>query len=63
MRITDFADDEDASDVTNTSAVFDKLKQRSTVTHQEKSIAENSVVEENLKSHDALRSMLKRSNN
>ena len=63
LRITDLADDEDASDVTNTSAVFDKLKQRSTVTHQEKSIAENSVVEENLKSHDALRSMLKRSNN
>jgi len=63
LRITDLADDEDGSDVTNTSAVFDKLKQRSTVTHQEKSIAENSVVEENLKSHDALRSMLKRSNN
>ena len=63
LRISDLADDEDSSDVTNTSAMFDKLKQRSTVTHQEKSIAENSVVENNLKSHDALRSMLKRSNN
>ena len=63
LRISDLADDEDGSDVTNTSAMFDKLKQRSTVTHQEKSIAENSVVENNLKSHDALRSMLKRSNN
>ena len=63
LRISDLADDEEGSDVTNTSAMFDKIKQRSTVTHQEKSIAENSVVEENLKSHDALRSMLKRSNN
>ncbi len=63
LRITDLADDEDASDVTNTSAMFDKIKQRSTVSHQEKSISENSIVEENLKSHDALRSMLKRSNN
>ena len=50
LRISDLADDEEGSDVTNTSAMFDKIQQRSTVTHPRKSIAENSVVEENLKS-------------
>lgn len=63
LRIEDLDEDDDGSSLTNTSAMFDKLKQKSNVTHQDKSVAENSVVENTLKSHDALRSMLKRSNN
>ena len=43
--------------------MFEKIKAQNKVTYQEKSIAENSVVENNLQGHDKLRSMLKRSNN
>ena len=42
--------------------MFDKLKQRSQVTTQEKSVAENSIVENTMAGHDKLRSLLKKTN-
>jgi hypothetical protein len=63
LRISDLAEEEQGSVANQPSAMFEKIKAQNKTTHQEKSIAENSVVENNLKSHDALRSMLKRSNN
>lgn len=61
LRIKDLEED-DAEAISNTSAMFDKIKKQTQVTHREKSIAENSVVENTLQTHDKLRSMLKRSN-
>ena len=63
LRITDLAEDEQGSTINQPSAMFEKIKAQNKVTYQEKSIAENSVVENNLQGHDKLRSMLKRSNN
>ena len=60
LRITDLEEDDDDTPMNQTSAMFDKLKQKTTVSHQEKSVAENSVVENTMAGHDKLRSMLKK---
>ena len=62
LRITDLEDDDDQEPINQTSAMFDKLKQRSQVTTQEKSVAENRIVENNMTGHDKLRSLLKKTN-
>ena len=62
LRIKDLDDDEAGSTMNQPSAIFDKIKSQNKVTHQEKNIAENSVVENTISGHDKLRSMLKRSN-
>jgi len=62
LRIKDLDDDEAGSTMNQPSAIFDKIKSQNKVTHQEKNIAENSVVENTIQGHDKLRSMLKRSN-
>jgi KaiC/GvpD/RAD55 family RecA-like ATPase len=62
LRITDLEDDDDQEPINQTSAMFDKLKQRSQVTTQEKSVAENSIVENTMAGHDKLRSLLKKTN-
>jgi putative hemolysin len=58
----DLDDDEAGSTMNQPSAIFDKIKSQNKVSHQEKNIAENSVVENTIQGHDKLRSMLKRSN-
>ena len=62
LRIKDLDDDDAGSTMNQPSAIFDKIKSQNKVTHQEKNIAENSVVENTIQGHDKLRSMLKRSN-
>ena len=62
LRIQDLDEDEAGSTMNQPSAVFDKIKAQNKITHQEKNIAENSVVENTISGHDKLRSMLKRSN-
>lgn len=62
LRIKDLDDDEAGSTMNQPSAIFDKIKSQNKTTHQEKNIAENSVVENTIQGHDKLRSMLKRSN-
>ena len=63
LRISDLAEEEQGSVANQPSAMFEKIKAQNKTTHQEKNIAENSVVENTLSGHDKLRSMLKRSNN
>jgi hypothetical protein len=63
LRISDLAEEEQGSVANQPSAMFEKIKAQNKTTHQEKSIAENSVVENTLSGHDKLCSMLKRSNN
>jgi archaellum biogenesis ATPase FlaH len=62
LRIEDLDEDEAGSTMNQPSAMFEKIKAQNKVTHQEKNIAENSVVENTIQGHDKLRSMLKRSN-
>ena len=62
LRIKDLDDDDAGSTMNQPSAIFDKIKSQNKVSHQEKNIAENSVVENTIQGHDKLRSMLKRSN-
>jgi archaellum biogenesis ATPase FlaH len=62
LRIEDLDDDEAGSTMNQPSAMFEKIKAQNKVSHQEKNIAENSVVENTIQGHDKLRSMLKRSN-
>ena len=62
LRIEDLDDDEAGSTMNQPSAMFEKIKAQNKVSHQEKNIAENSVVENTIAGHDKLRSMLKRSN-
>ena len=62
LRIEDLDEDEAGSTINQPSAMFEKIKAQNKVTHQEKNIAENSVVENTIAGHDKLRSMLKRSN-
>lgn len=62
LRITDLEEDDDTS-VTNTSAIYDKLKKQSTVTTKAKdqeTVSANSTVAENLDSFNKLRSILKK---
>ena len=62
LRIKDLDDDDAGSTMNQPSAIFDKIKSQNKTSHQEKNIAENSVVENTIQGHDKLRSMLKRSN-
>ena len=62
LRIEDLDEDEAGSTMNQPSAMFEKIKAQNKTTHQEKNIAENSVVENTITGHDKLRSMLKRSN-
>ena len=62
LRIEDLDEDEAGSTINQPSAMFEKIKAQNKVSHQEKNIAENSVVENTIAGHDKLRSMLKRSN-
>jgi len=62
LRIEDLDEDEAGSTMHQPSAMFEKIKAQNKVSHQEKNIAENSVVENTIAGHDKLRSMLKRSN-
>jgi len=62
LRIEDLDEDEAGSTMNQPSAMFEKIKAQNKVSHQEKNIAENSVVENTIQGHDKLRSMLKRSN-
>jgi|TARA_B100001105_G_C22397522_1_gene447523 hypothetical protein len=62
LRISDLDEDEKHDTMSNSSAMFEKIKAKNKVSHQEKNIAENSVVESTIEGHDKLRSMLKRSN-
>ena len=62
LRIEDLDDDDAGSTMHQPSAMFDKIKAQNKITHQEKNIAENSVVDNTISGHDKLRSMLKRSN-
>jgi replicative DNA helicase len=59
LRITDLDEDDD-SGVTNTNAIYDKLKKQSTVKAHDKNVAENSVVENNLEAKNRLRNILKK---
>jgi len=61
LRITDLPEDEQGSTMHQPSVMMDKLKRNTTVTHQEKTIAEESIVEDTDAS-DRLRSMLKKVN-
>lgn len=63
LRISDLAEDEQGSTINQPSAMFEKIKAQNKTTYQEKSIAENSVVEDTLAGRDKLRGLLKRSNN
>jgi archaellum biogenesis ATPase FlaH len=63
LRITDLPEDQEGTNLHQPSAMFDKLKKQSQVTHQERTIAEESVVQNTIASHDKLRSLLKRGNN
>ena len=62
LRISDLDEDDDGGTMHQPSAMFEKIKAQNKVSHQEKNIAENSVVGNSIDSHDKLRSMLKRSN-
>ena len=62
LRIEDLDEDEAGSTMNQPSAMFEKIKAQNKVTHQEKNIAENSVVENTIAGHDKLRGLLKRSN-
>ena len=62
LRIEDLDEDEAGSTMNQPSAIFDKIKSQNKISHQEKNIAENSVVDSTIAGHDKLRSMLKRSN-
>jgi hypothetical protein len=62
LRIEDLDEDDEGSTMHQPSAMFEKIKAQNKTTHQEKNIAENSVVGNTIDGHDKLRSMLKRSN-
>lgn len=64
LRITDLEEDEEGSTMNNTSAIYDKLKKqtqlKSKQSEEQKSVAENSVVENTLETHNRLRSILRK---
>ena len=62
LRIEDLDEDDEGSTMHQPSAMFEKIKAQNKTSHQEKNIAENSVVGNTIDGHDKLRSMLKRSN-
>ena len=61
LRITDLPEDEQGSTMHQPSAMLDKLKRNTTVTHQEKTIAEESIIEDTDAS-DRVRGLLKKVN-
>lgn len=63
LRISDLPDDEAGSVEHQPSIMADRIKKHTNVTHQEKSIAQESVVQDTIGAHDKLRSILKRTNN
>lgn len=64
LRITDLEEDEEGTTMNNTSAIYDKLKKqtnlKSAKAEEEKSVAENSVIENTLETHNRLRSILRK---
>lgn len=63
LRITDLPEDEAGTLEHQPSIMADRIKKQTNVTHQEKSIAQESVVQDTIGAHDRLRSILKRTNN
>jgi archaellum biogenesis ATPase FlaH len=63
LRIRDLSEDEAGTVEHQPSIMADKIKKHTNVTHQEKSIAQESVVQDTIGAHDKLRSILKRTNN
>jgi replicative DNA helicase len=61
LRITDLPEDEEGTTMHQPSAMLDKIKRNTNVTHQEKTIAEESIIEDTA-ANDRLRSMLKKVN-
>jgi len=61
LRITDLPEDEEGTTMHQPSAMLDKIKRNTNVTHQEKTIAEESIIEDT-DATDRLRSMLKKVN-
>ena len=61
LRITDLPEDEEGTTVHQPSAMLDRIKRNTNVTHQEKNIAEESIIEDT-DATDRLRSMLKKVN-
>ena len=63
LRIRDLPEDEAGTVEHQPSIMADRIKKHTTVTHKEKSIAQESVVQDTIGAHDKLRSILKRTNN
>ncbi len=61
LRITDLPEDEEQTPMHQPSAMMDKIKRNTNVTHQEKTIAEESIIEDT-DATDRLRNMLKKVN-
>lgn len=61
LRITDLPEDEEQTPMHQPSVMMDKIKRNTSVTHQEKTIAEESIIEDTDAS-DRLRNMLKKVN-
>jgi len=61
LRITDLPEDEAGTTMHQPSAMLDRIKRNNNVTHQEKSVAEESIIEDT-DATDRLRSMLKKVN-
>jgi len=61
LRITDLPEDEEGTTMHQPSAMMDKIKRNTNVTHQEKTIAEESIIEDT-DATDRLRNMLKKVN-
>jgi hypothetical protein len=61
LRITDLPEDEEGTTMHQPSAMLDKIKRNTNVTHPEKTIAEESIIEDT-DATDRLRSMLKKVN-
>ena len=63
LRIRDLPEDEAGTVEHQPSIMADRIKKHTNVTHQEKSIAQESVVQDTIGAQDKLRSILRRTNN
>lgn len=63
LRITDLPDDAEDSETVATKDIFNKIKNKQNAEAQKESIAQNSVVEDNLQAMSRLNSIVKRQNN
>ena len=63
LRITDLPDDAEDTETTVTKDIFNKIKNKQNEAEQKKSIAENSVVSDNLQAMSRLNNIVKRQNN